>query len=185
MVGVIKEICIFIIIAQAVLFFVPGKVYVKYVRILVGIIMILRMTEPIFAVVLDDEKQQEIQGRIQMLETKIEAESKKMEVEENDAGIYESIEKELKSRLAHCESEYEIVSVNFSEDIYSGAEYSGTGELIITVSEKRGTSKEAIRIEPVIIGEREESDFRGEEELKNMYGSCIGVDADRIRIVFY
>ena len=40
MVSVVKEICIFMIVAQAVLFFVPGSVYVKYVRVLVGIMMI-------------------------------------------------------------------------------------------------------------------------------------------------
>ena len=41
MVEAIKEICIFVIIAQAVMFFVPGNAYMKYVRILVGILMIL------------------------------------------------------------------------------------------------------------------------------------------------
>ena len=71
MVSVIKEICIFIIVAQAILFFVPGKSYIKYVRILVGIIMILRITEPIFGLVMDEESQQKIRDRIRMLEENI------------------------------------------------------------------------------------------------------------------
>lgn len=185
MVGAIKEICIFIIVAQAVLFFVPGKAYVKYVRILVGIIMILRMTEPVFEVVLDDEKQQEIEKKVQMLENEMEAESEKLEVKGEKADFYGSIEKELKARLVRCESDYEIVSVSFSEEIYSGAEDSSTGQIVITVSEKGDSSEGAIRVEPVKIGSREESALKGEEELKDIYGSCIGVDADRIRIVFY
>ncbi|MBD5549077.1 MAG: hypothetical protein HDQ97_17105 [Lachnospiraceae bacterium] len=183
MVGVIKEICIYIIIAQAILFFVPGKTYVKYVRILVGIIMILRMTEPIFALVLSDDRQQEIRKEIQMLEDKIDMESEKTGLGESEMGIYESLEKELKNRLDHCESDYEILRVDFSEDIYSGAEYSGDEEIIITVSEKCVSSEDLIRIAPITLDEREESDFEKEEELKSMYGNCIGVDTDRIRII--
>lgn len=183
MVGVIKEICIFIIIAQAILFFVPGKSYVKYVRILVGIIMIMRMTEPIFTLVLSDDRQQEIQERIQMLEDKMDMESEKTELGGSEMGIYESLEKELKNRLEYCESDYEILRVNFSENIYSGTEYSGNEEIIITVSEKCDSSEELIRIDPIRLDAREESDFKKEEELKSMYGNCIGVDADRIRII--
>ncbi|MDE7404031.1 MAG: stage III sporulation protein AF [Lachnospiraceae bacterium] len=183
MVGVIKEICIFIIIAQAILFFVPGQSYVKYVRILVGIIMILRMTEPIFALVLSDDRQQEIRERIQMMEDKMDMESEKTGLGGSEMGIYESLEKELKNRLDHCESDYEILRVNFSEDIYSGTEYSGDEEIIITVSEKCVSSEDLIRIDPITLDEREESDFEKEEELKSMYGNCIGVDTDRIRII--
>ena len=41
MISAIKEICIFMIIAQAILFFVPGTSYGKYVRLLVGMMLIL------------------------------------------------------------------------------------------------------------------------------------------------
>ncbi len=182
MVGAIKEICIFIIIAQAVLFFVPGKAYAKYVRILVGIIMILRMTEPVFSVVLDEERQREIRSRVQMLENEIEAESENLNVGENEAGIYESIEQELKSRLVHCEGDYEVVDVRFSDEVYAKAEYSGNEEIIITVSGKSVSSDDEIRIEPVCIGKKEETDLK-EEDLKSMYSDYIGVDADRIRVI--
>lgn len=47
MVDAVKEVCIFMIIAQAILFFVPGSTYMKYVRVLVGIIMIIRIMEPV------------------------------------------------------------------------------------------------------------------------------------------
>lgn len=182
MIGVIKEICIFIIIAQAVLFFVPGKVYAKYVRILVGIIMILRMTEPIFSVVLDEEKQQEIRSRIQRMEDTIDAQSEKLSVGENEMEIYESLEQELRNRLVQCEGDYEVVDVQFSEEVYSGAEYSGNEEIIITVSGKSASADGEIRIEPVQLGRKEETDLK-EEDLKSMYSDCIGVDADRIRVI--
>ena len=60
MVSVVKEICIFMIVAQAVLFFVPGSVYVKYVRVLVGIMMIMGITGPLFGLFLSEDKKLEI-----------------------------------------------------------------------------------------------------------------------------
>lgn len=49
MLSVIKEIGIFIVIAQAILYFVPGDTYVKYVKILIGIMMIAKMISPVFS----------------------------------------------------------------------------------------------------------------------------------------
>ncbi len=49
MLEIIKEIGIFIVIAQAVLYFVPGESYVKYVKVIIGIIMIAKIAQPVFA----------------------------------------------------------------------------------------------------------------------------------------
>lgn len=49
MLSVIKEIGIFIVIAQAILYFVPGDTYVKYVKILIGIMMIAKMISSVFS----------------------------------------------------------------------------------------------------------------------------------------
>ena len=43
MISAIRDICIFMIIAQTILYFVPGDSYMKYVRVLVGIMMILKV----------------------------------------------------------------------------------------------------------------------------------------------
>ena len=51
MVQIIKEVGIFIVIAQAVLYFVPGESYVKYVKIIIGIIMIAQMAQPLLLLV--------------------------------------------------------------------------------------------------------------------------------------
>lgn len=182
MIAVIKEICIFIIIAQAILFFVPGQSYMKYVRILVGVIMILRITEPIFALVLDDENRQEIRDRIRMLEENIDAESVDLKIEDRGRELYENFEEEIKCRLDTCESNYEIIQVSFSEEVYAGKNDSGKEEIIITVSEKENAVKDVIKIEAVELGKNAEEKFQ-EEELKNMYGDCIGVDAEKIKIV--
>ncbi len=49
MLEIIKEIGIFIVIAQAVLYFVPGESYVKYVKVIIGIIMIAKIAQPVLA----------------------------------------------------------------------------------------------------------------------------------------
>ena len=49
MIEMIKEIGIFIVIAQAVLYFVPSENYVKYVKVIVGILMIVKIAGPILS----------------------------------------------------------------------------------------------------------------------------------------
>ena len=47
MLGMVKEIGIFVIIAQAILYFVPGEHYAKYVKVLVGLMIIAKIAIPV------------------------------------------------------------------------------------------------------------------------------------------
>lgn len=176
MTGAVKEICIFVIIAQAVMFFVPGNSYVKYVRVLVGIMMILKITEPIFGLLLDEEKEKEIRERILLLEQNIDLSSEELELEECSTGIYESITDELRERLNSCESGYEVLDAELTDDQM----------LVITVAEKERADK--IQIERVVVGEDSLSQSslteEKEEELKKIFGDCISVDTKRITLLF-
>lgn len=181
MVAAIKEICIFVIIAQAIMFFVPDNSYMKYVRVLVGIMMILKITEPILGLFLDEEKEQEIAEQILLLEQNMDLNSDAFEVEDNIMGIYESIEEELKVRLKESGSGYEILAVAITED----------NNLLITLADKETEEQgdSVIQIDPVTIGNSTSGNSGTEkktekEELKKLFGSCIGVDAERIEIVF-
>lgn len=49
MLPIIKEIGIFIVIAQAILYFVPKETYAKYVKVLIGIMMIAKIATPVFS----------------------------------------------------------------------------------------------------------------------------------------
>lgn len=73
MISAVKDICIFMIIVQAILCFSPGSVYEKYIRILVGLLMILRITEPIFGIFMDGEAKVEIQNRVMALQEELES----------------------------------------------------------------------------------------------------------------
>ena len=179
MVEAIKEICIFVIIAQAVMFFVPGNAYMKYVRILVGILMILKITEPVFGLLLDKEKEKEISEGIAFLEQNIELNAAKLEIKDNRTEIYGSVTEELKNKLNNCESGYKVLNVELTED----------QRIVITVAaeETENSSENKIQIDSVVIGEssmRSNKSSEGkEEELKQAFGNSISVDAEKIEVV--
>lgn len=99
MVLAIKDICIFIIIAQAVLCFAPGNSYEKYIRILVGIIMILRITEPVFGIFLDGEAKKEIQSRVTVFMEELDEIGQEIEIDDRNAEVYSSIKEEVEKNL--------------------------------------------------------------------------------------
>lgn len=184
MILVIKEICIFMLIAQAILFFVPGAAYMKYVRILVGILMILRITEPMLDFFADEKAGKEIQERIDRLFEEAGKNEETLVIEDGSMGIYKGIEEELKKKLLECKNDYTIRAVTLDEE---------EGRVVITVElrnkkEKREAAEE-IRINPVVLGgvevcEEETADDSGKngefQDLKKQYGDCIGVDPESI-----
>ncbi len=139
MVSAIKEITIFMLIAQAVLIFVPGSSYMKYVRVLVGVIMIMRIVEPLLSLVFDEEKKQQIIDETEMFGKILEEGGEGLEVRDDKAEIYGRVEKELKEKLGQCGSGYEILNVDLSGGVYAedgalGGGYEGDGSIVITVS---------------------------------------------------
>ncbi len=177
MVGAVKEICIFVIIAQAVMFFVPGTSYMKYVRILVGILMILKITEPLFGLFLDEEKEREISERIALLEQNMELNAAELKIEDNRTEIYGSVTEELKNKLNNCESGYKVLNVELTKD----------QRIIITIAAEN-SSENKIQIDPVVIGGNSTQNYEvseeKEEELKAIFGESISVDAEKIEVVF-
>lgn len=188
MIASMKEICIFMIIAQAVLFFVPGNTYVKYVRVLVGIMMILQITRPLIRLFTDEEKRQEISLRMAELERALGQDGPELTVPDAEEEIRKGIEEELKKRLEGCGGDFRVLDVALKEE---GEEIQITLE-----EEKRRENQEngsgMIRIDPVRAG-REDTDQgnTGDEKekelgkLQELYGSALGVEGERIRIVFH
>lgn len=179
MISAIKEICIFMIIAQAILFFVPGTSYGKYVRLLVGMMLILRITEPLFGIFLSEEKQLEIRERISDLEQIIHRQEAELVLEDNGEVIGREIEEEIKNKLEEGENGHRIVSVSFDQE---------KENLTVTLSREKGKAENAgeIWIEPVAVevGAKGDKEERQEQELKKRYGDILGVEQEKIRIVW-
>ena len=99
MVSPIKDICIFMITVQAVMYFAPGGSYEKYIKILIGILMILRITEPVLGFFMDGEAKMEIQRRAMALQEELKVREWEVELEGQRLEVYSSIEEELKEEL--------------------------------------------------------------------------------------
>lgn len=185
MIFAMKEICIFMLIAQAILFFVPGGTYMKYVRVLVGILMILRVTEPLLDLFAGEDAGKEIQQRMAELLEEAEENGQMLVVEDGSMGIYKGIEEELKRKLVQCKNDYAVREVILDEE---------EGMVVITVEsrkEERVEADDEIRIAPVVLGdekiqEEKASDdnhkYSEMQELKGQYANCIGVDPESIVI---
>lgn len=175
MVDAVKEICIFMIIAQAILFFVPGSTYMKYVRVLVGIIMIIRIMEPVLGLFPGEGTQQEIRQAIAMLENSIRSENPGIEIQDQETEIYKNIEEEVLEKLNACDSSYRAVGVDIGETV------------IIRVQSRKEEAPGMVEIAPVRLeGETEEKQAirqEGFEKLKKIYGSCLGVEENKIEII--
>ena len=183
MISVVREMCIFMIIAQAVMFFIPGSVYVKYVRVLVGIMMIVGITGPLFGLFINEEKKMEISRKVAELEENIHMEGYELPAGDGGREIYDAVETELKERLGECESNYRVLDTDILEN-----------KVVVTVEEKRDgerknteESPQIISIAPVTLGEtedeKEKKDSGDIEKLKELYGQHIGVSAENIEIV--
>lgn len=186
MILAIKEICIFMLIAQAILFFVPGGTYMKYVRILVGVLMILRITEPLLEFFADEDTGRQIKERMTGIFEEAKENGQMLFVEDGSMGIYDGIEEELKKKLISCRNDYTVKEVTLDEE---------KGMVMITVElqgdkEKVKTDDE-IRILPVVLENEKNQEEKADEgnlkyaeiqELKEQYGNCIGVDTKSIVI---
>ncbi len=175
MVDAVKEVCIFMIIAQAILFFVPGSTYMKYVRVLVGIIMIIRIMEPVLGLFPGEGTQQEIRQAIAMLENSIRSENPGVEIQDQETEIYKNIEEEVLEKLNACDSSFRAVGVDIGETV------------IIRVQSRKEEAPGMVEIAPVRLeGETEEKQDKrqeGFEKLKKIYGSCLGVEENKIEII--
>ena len=182
MITVIKDICIFMMIAQTLLLMVPGNSYMKYVRILVGIMMILFVCRPLVSWVFMKEGPA-MEQVLSELEKGMPGIEEFSVTEEGGIRIYDSIEEELKYKLNQTiNSEYYVRSVELrmarrENDI-------GQEEVIenirITVEETYGKENEIV-IKQIKIGSAKE-DERKSEELKQKFGECIGIAPERLEV---
>lgn len=160
MLAVIREVGIFIVIAQAVLFFVPGESYVKYVKVIVGIIMIVKIAEPVLSLVTDGEWENIVEQALSDSE-RYAFGTQYLEMSDGRDRIYAQIEEEIKRKLEEETPEgYEISRVKLKEK--EGQENVYTG-IAVTVSGDAGVQDSY-------------------EYLKELYGRLLGMEASDVEI---
>ena len=100
-------------------------------------------------------------------------------LEDNGEVIGREIEEEIKNKLEEGENSHRIVSVSFDQE---------KENLTVTLSREKGKAENAgeIWIEPVAVevGAKGDKEERQEQELKERYGDILGVEQEKIRIVW-
>jgi len=181
MVLVIKDICIFTIAAQALLLMVPGNSYMKYVKVLVGMIMVLLICNPLVSW-LSGKEGPYMEQVLWELEEGM-PRLQKQEGKESFMGIYSSIEEEIKYKLnQELAGRYLVKTVELK---WQERESDKGGESVIQsiwidVEETKENSH-AAGIAPVKISSREETE-QETEALEQKIGECIGVAPERLKV---
>lgn len=127
-VELIKKIGIFMIAAQAVIHFAPAQKYEKYIRMIVGVMILLQLLAPVYQI-LTKSAWEELDWNI-LTESGPEESIPELDSASNSVmnGVVKQMEEEIKSRLnREIEAEnYHVVSVDVSMQTYQNAdEYEG------------------------------------------------------------
>lgn len=166
----IKNICIFMLIAQAVLFFVPGNSYMKYVRVLVGILMIMGIVGPLFELFTDSTVKDEILQEQKALTDQIGDLEGQMEAGEETMAIYSGIEEEIRERLAETDPDYTVQKVTLMEE----KDHSLRIELTVARKDRK------IWVSQVEIGQK---DTKEEERLRTVYAESLSISPEQIELI--
>lgn len=182
MVSIIKDICIFMIAAQALLLMVPGNSYMKYVKVLVGIIMILLVCRPLVSWLFGEEGPY-MEQVLAELEEGIPRMQEKQDKGESVMGIYSSIEEELKYMLnQELAGQYLVKSVELKmEEKESGMGGESVIQSIWIEAEETKDNSHIVTITPVKISGLKEAEQKT-EALEQRIGECIGVAPERLKV---
>lgn len=87
----IKDACIFLLVAQILLILVPEETYAKYVRVLVSIILILKITEPILGLVAGTQRREILSQDMEQLQQELYVPGTDQEMISRKQQLYEKV----------------------------------------------------------------------------------------------
>ncbi len=182
-----KRIGIFIICAQSVMHFVAGKSYEKYVKLLIGIMVLAQFVVPIRALLLGNDNA-EIWNSIEVFQKEMEIAVDSADINYDEAQLSESLQEEIKEKLEGTANQYHytIKETIVSEDppkLYI---------VLASYSESR-TDSMKINIEKIDLNlDKDESlmdhqeteiiDINIKEAMINDFSVCLGTDKTYIEI---
>lgn len=184
MIEIIKEIGVFIVIVQAVLYLSPGEAYEKYIKVIIGIIMIAKIAQPVLGFFSEDVMDTGFEELLAQSSDFLELTQDGTEEflsKESETAILAGIEEELKTKLNEKPLEgYQVENVQVSQNQQQKETF-----VIITVSKTGNQETTRIEIEKVTIGagEKDASEEMSEEKtLKEYYGQLLLMEPEQIEI---
>lgn len=191
-----KNTGIFILCAQCFMHFTAGKVYEKYVKLLVGVMILAQFIVPVRAVFFGRENAwmwEEIEQFQKELEEKMEEAGKEAEASMEQGTAGGGMENSREKRALEAEIEKRIAETAGSYGVsVEGVELmEKPPKIVVTVRGTEKKEKERIRVGKITIGQGKGQDIAdlqesgdGEtEELAEAFSEALGVDADYIGVI--
>lgn len=199
----IREIGIFMIAAQAVMHFAPGKQYEKYIKLIASVMVLLLFVNPFVEGAGEIEAEwekgmEQIVGKLEEQETGLGSQDQWGGEGIKDTAM-QQIEDEVQSRLNLVlgEEDYRVeeVSIQLEQTVEANAGKDNTGysvRCIRIVMEQKQESYEKengmdsgmpIRIDDIMI--TSETDIQGKEEstYRRLIADTLGVEEDRVEVI--
>ena len=100
MLEAIKNACIFLLIAQILMVLVPEEAYAKYVRVLVSLILILKITQPLLALVSGREARDTMQANVESLCMELSVRELPSSMQSETGDLYEHMTEYIAGQIA-------------------------------------------------------------------------------------
>ena len=100
MLEAIKNACIFLLIAQILMVLVPEDAYAKYVRVLVSLILILKITQPLLSLVSGREARETMQSNVEQLCVELSVRELPSAMQSETGNLYEHMSEYVAGQIA-------------------------------------------------------------------------------------
>lgn len=185
LVELIKRIGIFMIAAQAVIHFTPGQKYEKYIKLIVGMMILLQFVMPLHSIISGEEidLRAQLTDMERMLETEGMADGAAGSLSVAEA-VMNSLENEIKSRLNNEISgeDYAISNVQVSMKVSDGGAPAGMNSGWKASDRQSGTGTRQYELEKVRVAVYRRSGFADSQTPGNAGSPIEKVQIEKIEV---
>ena len=184
----IRQIGLFMIAAQAVIHFAPGRQYEKYIKFVSSVIILLLFLKPFLS------GQEALQGKWQTGMEQIIQQYEKENLwqgtdQSADEAAVAQLEEQVRARLNEAVSKeaYVVNSVSFvfekGADRVEGAVYERQFQKVAVEMKKQAEEGiEPVLVEEIVIGQQKKEDTQEGLQYQEIFAGMLGIEPDRVEV---
>lgn len=184
----IRQIGLFMIAAQAVIHFAPGRQYEKYIKFVSSVIILLLFLKPFLS------GQEALQGKWQTGMEQIIQQYEKENLwqgtdQSADEAAVAQLEEQVRARLNEAVSKeaYVVNSVSFvfekGPDRVEGAGYERQFQKVAVEMKKQAEEGiEPVLVEEIVIGQQKKEDTQEGLQYQEIFAGMLGIEPDRVEV---
>ncbi len=184
----IRQIGLFMIAAQAVIHFAPGRQYEKYIKFVSSVIILLLFLKPFLS------GQEALQGKWQTGMEQIIQQYEKENLwqgtdQSADEAAVAQLEEQVRARLNEAVSKeaYVVNSVSFvfekGADRVEGAGYERQFQKVAVEMKKQAEEGiEPVLVEEIVIGQQKKEDTQEGLQYQEIFAGMLGIEPDRVEV---